>query len=88
MVENKAYYILHYNKETTEYLNDIIFRTRESAVGKFDKETFYSKNDIIEIIYSPIDENEENIVIARKYISKNKNIIKKILDKELYYGNN
>lgn len=61
---DNEYYVLHYDVETTEYLNPIVFSNYKDALDKYKLERFYNSNDRIELIYSPID--GENRVLKSK----------------------
>lgn len=70
------WYILHFNVLTTDYENEIIFTTYEEALNNFLKAKPYHCYDRIELIYSPMDETKENVVIFSK-----QQTLRTILDK-------
>ena len=63
------FYILVYNVITTEYLNEIIFQTYQEALKKFHETNITDANTVVEIIFSPQEDDKEyydNVVIMRK----------------------
>lgn len=70
------WYVLHFNVLTTDYENEIIFTTYEEALAKFLKAKPYHCYDRIELIYSPMDQIKDNVVVFSK-----QQTLKTILDK-------
>lgn len=69
----KDWYVLHYNTKTTEYLNEIVFKTLEEAKKEFNEATFLCDEDRIELIFSPEENDKEyydNIIIDCKEFLK------------------
>lgn len=63
------WYVLHYDTETTAYLNEIEFLTYEEALDKYNKEQPLSSNDRVELMFSPTEDDEEfeeNVLIYYK----------------------
>ena len=69
------WYVLLYNKKTTEYINEIEFETYNEAKDRFDNTEPTEDYVIVELVYSPQDKTyikkygEDNIVVERKFIS-------------------
>ena len=72
IIKNRAnndneFYVLHYDVETSDYLNEIVFTDLKTAVAIFEGSTQINENDRIELIFSPDDEEfGENVVMAWK----------------------
>ena len=67
--EHFDWYVLHYDTETTDYLNDIEFSNLKDAWEKFKGEEPMSKSDRVELIFAPEfsdDEFEDNVVVTYK----------------------
>ncbi len=62
---NKEFYVLHYDLKTTEYLNEIEFVNLNTAIMQY-KGTTPKKGERIEIMYAPVNNCENNAVIAWK----------------------
>lgn len=63
------FYVLVYNVITTEYLNEIVFQTYQEALKKFHRINIADANTVVEIIFSPQEDDKEyydNVVIMRK----------------------
>jgi hypothetical protein len=63
------WYVLHYDTETTAYLNEIEFMTYEKALEKYNKEEPFSSTDRVELMFSPNEDDEEfeeNVLIYYK----------------------
>lgn len=74
--ESKCWYILHYNINTTEYLNEIEFITYKEACESYEKETSYNEEDRVELMFAPEQEDEEfenNVIIKQKMTKRNLN---------------
>lgn len=64
----ESFYVLHYDVETTEYLNEIVVTTLGQAVEKFAVSKPKKVTDRIELIYTPLDLDEVNRVVATKQV--------------------
>lgn len=67
------WYVLHYDTNTTAYLNEIDFMTFETALAKYNKEKPYSSTDRVELIFSPMEDDDmfdENVLIYSKLIKE------------------
>lgn len=65
------WYVLHYNTKTTAYMNEIEFMTYDEAIEKYHNEKPYSYDDRVELIFAPIEDDEEfenNIVVFSKQL--------------------
>ena len=63
------FYVLVYNKKTTEYLNDIIFQTYQEALEKFYVTNTENQDVVVELIFSPQKNDKkycDNVIIMRK----------------------
>ena len=63
------FYVLVYNKKTTEYLNDIFFQTYQEALKKFYVTNVENQDVVIELIFSPQTDDKmycDNVIIMRK----------------------
>ena len=67
--EHIDWYVLHYDLDTTDYLNDIEFSNLADAWKKFKSEKPYSVSDRVELMFAPEwtdEEFEDNVVINFK----------------------
>ena len=66
----RYWYVLHYNPETTEYLNKIEFLTFREAAALFLGSEPLCKEDRVELMFAPDEDDDEdfgdNIVVAWK----------------------
>ena len=64
---DNEFYVLHYDVENSDYLNEIVFTDLKTAVAIFEGSTQINNNDRIELIFSPDDDEfGDNVVMAWK----------------------
>jgi hypothetical protein len=67
------WYVLHYDTKTTAYLNEIEFMNFGNAMAKYNKELPYSSTDRVELMFSPMEDDDmfdENVLICSKLIKE------------------
>ncbi len=67
--QDKDWYVLRYDTETTEYYNEIVFQTFDEALKKFKKTKPTHKNERVELMFAPTEDDPEyfdNIVVKYK----------------------
>ena len=67
----KDWYVLRYNLKTTEYNNEIVFKTYNEAVEEFKNSLPNNEDERVELIFAPEKNDKEffdNILIAHKTI--------------------
>lgn len=83
----KDWYVLRYDANTTEYHNEIVFKNLYEAYEEFKKTEPFYKNEIVELIFSPQNndlEFGENLIVNQKIFSgKMKVYINPSIPKEL-----
>lgn len=74
IIENRKneldWYVLKYDLKTTDYNNDIVFKTYEEALKEFNQTKSSYKDEKIEIIFSPQEDDPlyyDNELILEKY---------------------
>ena len=69
--EDKDFYILRYDIETTEYNNRIVFKNFKDAASEFNISKPNYKNERVELMFSPEEDDlkyGDNIVLMYKEI--------------------
>lgn len=67
--QDKDWYVLRYDTETTEYYNEIVFQTFDEALKKFNRTKPTHKNERVELMFAPTEDDTEyfdNIVVKYK----------------------
>jgi len=65
----KDWYVLKYDTETTEYNNEIVFKTLDEAVKEFNETEPSYKNERVELMFAPEDGDPDfgdNVVVNYK----------------------
>lgn len=62
--KTKQWYVLRYDVKTTEYKNEIVFKTYKQALKEFKNTMPHDENERVELMFAP--KNGDNIVAIYK----------------------